>query len=166
MERYIFRGMVSQLESQFQSYYMLQIFICIGLRRHTVAMRMGNSETIRILFFWKRQNERHRHQQRLTISAAVRASVLAAMLPIAVVPSIEASPGGFCDTLLFKKEPTPRQISEKWWLHCGSRVLPSNSRWGLCARTLWPRVLKKWGPCQLFFCCTYFPKSVLKLHWL
>ena len=33
-------------------------------------------------------------------------------------------------------------------------------------RTLRARVLKKWPPSQPFICCVYFPKSVIKLHWL
>ena len=37
---------------------------------------------------------------------------------------------------------------------------------GACApRTLRPSVLKKQPPCQLFFCCKYFPGSVLYQYW-
>ena len=51
----------------------------------------------------------------------------------------------------------------KTWKN-GSRVLPLNSRWGLHAPDPRNPSSEKMTSQPTFFCCTYFPKSVIKLH--
>ena len=55
----------------------------------------------------------------------------------------------------------------KTWKN-GLRALPSNSRWGLRAPDPASLIMsyKKMTSQPTFFCCVYFPKSVIKLHRL
>ena len=65
----------------------------------------------------------------------------------------------FSSTLLTQLKPP--EASEK-----KSRALPSNSRRGLRAPDPGNPSSEKMTSQPTFFCCMYFPKSVIKLHWL